>query len=95
MFVFIFCSLRSSSSKLAQLTLEQMLEHLDSLRLNLSNTKNNCEFLSVMFLKISTAWLSSLLFILVDVKIAEVLCWCFSFFPDAHIASPAACTGQL
>uniref|UniRef100_A0A8C2DYT4 Integrator complex subunit 3 n=1 Tax=Cyprinus carpio TaxID=7962 RepID=A0A8C2DYT4_CYPCA len=34
-------SLRSSSSKLAQLTLEQMLEHLDSLRLNLSNTKNN------------------------------------------------------
>uniref|UniRef100_A0A8C2B0B8 Integrator complex subunit 3 n=1 Tax=Cyprinus carpio TaxID=7962 RepID=A0A8C2B0B8_CYPCA len=34
-------SLRSSSSKLAQLTLEQMLEHLDSLRLNLSNAKNN------------------------------------------------------
>ncbi|TSK28279.1 Integrator complex subunit 3 [Bagarius yarrelli] len=34
-------SLRSSSSKLAQLTLEQMLEHLDSLRLSLSNTKNN------------------------------------------------------
>ncbi|KAB5517756.1 hypothetical protein PHYPO_G00170840 [Pangasianodon hypophthalmus] len=33
--------LRSSSSKLAQLTLEQMLEHLDSLRLSLSNTKNN------------------------------------------------------
>uniref|UniRef100_A0A673L1I9 Integrator complex subunit 3-like n=1 Tax=Sinocyclocheilus rhinocerous TaxID=307959 RepID=A0A673L1I9_9TELE len=36
-------SLRSSSSKLAQLTLEQMLEHLDSLRHNLSNTKNNCD----------------------------------------------------
>uniref|UniRef100_A0AAY4E7X8 Integrator complex subunit 3 n=1 Tax=Denticeps clupeoides TaxID=299321 RepID=A0AAY4E7X8_9TELE len=34
-------SLRSSSSKLAQLTLEQMLEHLDNLRLNLTNTKNN------------------------------------------------------
>uniref|UniRef100_A0A8B9JL92 Integrator complex subunit 3 n=1 Tax=Astyanax mexicanus TaxID=7994 RepID=A0A8B9JL92_ASTMX len=34
-------SLRSSSSKLAQLTLEQMLEHLDCLRLSLSNTKNN------------------------------------------------------
>lgn len=36
-------SLRSSSSKLAQLTLEQILEHLDNLRLSLSNTKNNCE----------------------------------------------------
>lgn len=36
------CSLRSSSSKLAQLTLEQILEHLDSLRLNLTNTKQNC-----------------------------------------------------
>ncbi|XP_018427857.1 PREDICTED: integrator complex subunit 3 isoform X1 [Nanorana parkeri] len=34
-------SLRSSSSKLAQLTLEQILEHLDNLRLNLSNTKQN------------------------------------------------------
>uniref|UniRef100_A0AAR2LWS8 Integrator complex subunit 3 n=1 Tax=Pygocentrus nattereri TaxID=42514 RepID=A0AAR2LWS8_PYGNA len=34
-------SLRSSSSKLAQLTLEQMLEHLDCLRLSLNNTKNN------------------------------------------------------
>uniref|UniRef100_A0A669QT17 Integrator complex subunit 3 n=1 Tax=Phasianus colchicus TaxID=9054 RepID=A0A669QT17_PHACC len=34
-------SLRSSSSKLAQLTLEQILEHLDSLRLNLANTKQN------------------------------------------------------
>ncbi|XP_061598027.1 integrator complex subunit 3 [Cololabis saira] len=34
-------SLRSSSSKLAQLTLEQILEHLDNLRLSLSNTKNN------------------------------------------------------
>ncbi|XP_063041667.1 integrator complex subunit 3 isoform X1 [Engraulis encrasicolus] len=34
-------SLRSSSSKLAQLTLEQMLEHLDNLRLNLINIKNN------------------------------------------------------
>ncbi|XP_034523464.1 integrator complex subunit 3 isoform X3 [Ailuropoda melanoleuca] len=34
-------SLRSSSSKLAQLTLEQILEHLDSLRLNLTNTKQN------------------------------------------------------
>ncbi|XP_053552295.1 integrator complex subunit 3-like, partial [Bombina bombina] len=33
--------LRSSSSKLAQLTLEQILEHLDNLRLNLSNTKQN------------------------------------------------------
>nr|BAE91204.1 unnamed protein product [Macaca fascicularis] len=32
-------SLRSSSSKLAQLTLEQILEHLDNLRLNLTNTK--------------------------------------------------------
>uniref|UniRef100_A0A672LBR4 Integrator complex subunit 3-like n=2 Tax=Sinocyclocheilus grahami TaxID=75366 RepID=A0A672LBR4_SINGR len=39
--VVLLCSLRSSSSKLAQLTLEQMLEHLDSLRHNLSNTKNN------------------------------------------------------
>lgn len=40
-----FCvsSLRSSSSKLAQLTLEQILEHMDNLRLSLSNTKNNCE----------------------------------------------------
>uniref|UniRef100_A0A8C7MAD2 Integrator complex subunit 3 n=1 Tax=Oncorhynchus kisutch TaxID=8019 RepID=A0A8C7MAD2_ONCKI len=36
-------SLRSSSSKLAQLTLEQILEHMDNLRLNLSNTKNSCE----------------------------------------------------
>uniref|UniRef100_A0A8C7BJX3 Integrator complex subunit 3 n=1 Tax=Neovison vison TaxID=452646 RepID=A0A8C7BJX3_NEOVI len=35
------CSLRSSSSKLAQLTLEQILEHLDNLRLNLTNTKQN------------------------------------------------------
>uniref|UniRef100_A0A8U8BJ11 Ints3-like C-terminal domain-containing protein n=1 Tax=Geospiza parvula TaxID=87175 RepID=A0A8U8BJ11_GEOPR len=35
-------SLRSSSSKLAQLTLEQILEHLDNLRLNLTNTKHNC-----------------------------------------------------
>ncbi|XP_069041083.1 integrator complex subunit 3 isoform X1 [Lepisosteus oculatus] len=34
-------SLRSSSSKLAQLTLEQILEHLDNLRLSLSNTKHN------------------------------------------------------
>ncbi|KAM6973655.1 integrator complex subunit 3 [Aplochiton taeniatus] len=34
-------SLRSSSSKLAQLTLEQILEHMDNLRLNLSNTKNS------------------------------------------------------
>ncbi|XP_015668829.1 integrator complex subunit 3 [Protobothrops mucrosquamatus] len=34
-------SLRSSSSKLAQLTLEQILEHLDNLRLNLSNTKQS------------------------------------------------------
>ncbi|XP_061905249.1 integrator complex subunit 3 isoform X2 [Entelurus aequoreus] len=34
-------SLRSSSSKLAQLTLEQILEHLDNLRLSLTNTKNN------------------------------------------------------
>ncbi|GLD69096.1 integrator complex subunit 3, partial [Lates japonicus] len=34
-------SLRSSSSKLAQLTLEQILEHMDNLRLSLSNTKNN------------------------------------------------------
>ncbi|XP_023657263.1 integrator complex subunit 3 isoform X1 [Paramormyrops kingsleyae] len=34
-------SLRSSSSKLAQLTLEQILEHMDNLRLNLSNTKHN------------------------------------------------------
>ncbi|CAH2327412.1 integrator complex subunit 3 [Pelobates cultripes] len=34
-------SLRSSSSKLAQLTLEQILEHLDNLRLNLSNIKQN------------------------------------------------------
>ncbi|GAB1287775.1 Integrator complex subunit 3 [Apodemus speciosus] len=34
-------SLRSSSSKLAQLTLEQILEHLDNLRLNLANTKQN------------------------------------------------------
>ncbi|KAM9294593.1 LOW QUALITY PROTEIN: integrator complex subunit 3 [Gastrophryne carolinensis] len=34
-------SLRSSSSKLAQLTLEQILEHLDNLRHNLSNTKQN------------------------------------------------------
>ncbi|TMS01383.1 Integrator complex subunit 3 [Larimichthys crocea] len=36
-------SLRSSSSKLAQLTLEQILEHMDNLRLSLSNTKNNCD----------------------------------------------------
>ncbi|XP_030597784.1 integrator complex subunit 3 isoform X2 [Archocentrus centrarchus] len=34
-------NLRSSSSKLAQLTLEQILEHMDNLRLSLSNTKNN------------------------------------------------------
>ncbi|XP_058863303.1 integrator complex subunit 3 [Acipenser ruthenus] len=34
-------SLRSSSSKLAQLTLEQILEHLDNLRLSLSNTKQS------------------------------------------------------
>ncbi|CAL1583978.1 unnamed protein product [Knipowitschia caucasica] len=34
-------SLRSSSSKLAQLTLEQILEHLDNLRLSLQNVKNN------------------------------------------------------
>ncbi|MBN3292435.1 INT3 protein, partial [Polypterus senegalus] len=34
-------SLRSSSSKLAQLTLEQILEHLDNLRLSLINTKQN------------------------------------------------------
>ncbi|XP_048881493.1 integrator complex subunit 3 isoform X1 [Brienomyrus brachyistius] len=34
-------SLRSSSSKLAQLTLEQILEHMDNLRLNLINTKHN------------------------------------------------------
>ncbi|KAM4540130.1 integrator complex subunit 3 isoform 2-T2 [Odontesthes bonariensis] len=34
-------SLRSSSSKLAQLTLEQILEHMDNLRLSLSNMKNN------------------------------------------------------
>lgn len=40
--VFVF-SLRSSSSKLAQLTLEQILEHMDNLRLSLSNTKNNCK----------------------------------------------------
>lgn len=40
-FISVF-SLRSSSSKLAQLTLEQILEHLDNLRLSLSNTKNNC-----------------------------------------------------
>lgn len=39
----LLLSLRSSSSKLAQLTLEQILEHLDNLRLSLSNTKNNCE----------------------------------------------------
>lgn len=37
-------SLRSSSSKLAQLTLEQILEHLDNLRLNLTNTKQNCVY---------------------------------------------------
>ena len=37
-------SLRSSSSKLAQLTLEQILEHLDNLRLNLTNTKQNCGY---------------------------------------------------
>ncbi|XP_077362339.1 integrator complex subunit 3 isoform X1 [Festucalex cinctus] len=37
-------SLRSSSSKLAQLTLEQILEHLDNLRLSLNNTKNSCQF---------------------------------------------------
>lgn len=37
-------SLRSSSSKLAQLTLEQILEHLDNLRLNLTNTKQNCRY---------------------------------------------------
>lgn len=37
-------SLRSSSSKLAQLTLEQILEHLDNLRLNLTNTKQNCTY---------------------------------------------------
>uniref|UniRef100_A0A8C5AE63 Integrator complex subunit 3 n=1 Tax=Gadus morhua TaxID=8049 RepID=A0A8C5AE63_GADMO len=34
-------SLRSSSSKLAQLTLEQILEHLDNLRLSLTHTKNS------------------------------------------------------
>ncbi|KAG2462140.1 INT3 protein, partial [Polypterus senegalus] len=34
-------NLRSSSSKLAQLTLEQILEHLDNLRLSLINTKQN------------------------------------------------------
>ncbi|XP_067832119.1 integrator complex subunit 3 [Heptranchias perlo] len=34
-------SLRSSSSKLAQLTLEQILEHLDNLRLCLLHTKQN------------------------------------------------------
>ncbi|XP_055013298.1 integrator complex subunit 3 [Boleophthalmus pectinirostris] len=34
-------SLRSSSSKLAQLTLEQILEHLDNLRLSLCNVKNS------------------------------------------------------
>ncbi|MGH0187825.1 UNVERIFIED_CONTAM: hypothetical protein FKN15_026518 [Acipenser sinensis] len=34
-------NLRSSSSKLAQLTLEQILEHLDNLRLSLSNTKQS------------------------------------------------------
>ncbi|XP_041099036.1 integrator complex subunit 3, partial [Polyodon spathula] len=34
-------SLRSSSSKLAQLTLEQILEHLDNLRHSLSNTKQS------------------------------------------------------
>ncbi|XP_068423201.1 integrator complex subunit 3 isoform X1 [Clinocottus analis] len=34
-------SLRSSSSKLAQLTLEQILEHMDNLRLSLSNSKNH------------------------------------------------------
>ncbi|KAL0962282.1 hypothetical protein UPYG_G00338080 [Umbra pygmaea] len=37
----LLSSLRSSSSKLAQLTLEQILEHMDNLRLNLSNTKNS------------------------------------------------------
>ncbi|XP_061680410.1 integrator complex subunit 3 isoform X1 [Syngnathoides biaculeatus] len=37
-------SLRSSSSKLAQLTLEQILEHLDHLRLSLNNTKNSCQY---------------------------------------------------
>ncbi|KAM4540129.1 integrator complex subunit 3 isoform 1-T1 [Odontesthes bonariensis] len=37
-------SLRSSSSKLAQLTLEQILEHMDNLRLSLSNMKNNCQY---------------------------------------------------
>lgn len=41
-FSWLPCSLRSSSSKLAQLTLEQILEHLDNLRLNLTNTKQNC-----------------------------------------------------
>ncbi|EHB10993.1 Integrator complex subunit 3 [Heterocephalus glaber] len=34
-------SLRSSSNRLAQLTLEQILEHLDNLQLNLANTKQN------------------------------------------------------
>lgn len=41
--LFSFLSLRSSSSKLAQLTLEQILEHMDNLRLNLINNKHNCE----------------------------------------------------
>ncbi|KAK7933478.1 hypothetical protein WMY93_004374 [Mugilogobius chulae] len=48
-------SLRSSSSKLAQLTLEQILEHLDNLRLSLSNVKNNC----LSFIKASSAVITS------------------------------------
>lgn len=51
------CSLRSSSSKLAQLTLEQILEHLDNLRLNLTNTKQNC-MLSALSERMALPWLT-------------------------------------
>lgn len=80
-------SLRSSSSKLAQLTLEQILEHLDNLRLNLTNTKQNCGCLPGM-------WdLGSGLLSLTPFPPNPLLSP--SFQPDPDPAGAAARPGQL
>ena len=93
-------SLRSSSSKLAQLTLEQILEHLDNLRLNLTNTKQNC----TLPCPLPRAWRcpdSDHLWIRVG-QLADTSLFPFpalpspsSFQPDPNSAGSAACPGEL
>ncbi len=88
-------SLRSSSSKLAQLTLEQMLEHLDSLRLNLGNTKNNCEFNIRHLQSIKSHEILPGCIFYCFYWFKQCFSCCISLFPDTHITSPTACSGQL